>query len=313
MTALLVPAVFAMLISPLWGFYAHKKINRLAVFTLPAEMIGFYKANLHYIEETSVNPDRRRYAVEGEAARHYLDADHYGDHPFDSLPRRWDEAVHRFGRDSLEAHGILPWHLFVMYLRLRDAFLIRDPSHILKVSAELGHYVADAHVPLHTTRNYNGQLTGQEGIHGFWESRLPELFSGQFDFFVGRATYVPHPQEAVWKVVEDAHAMVDRVLTEERELSRRFRGRRFSFETRGATTAKVYAVEYARAYHRKLDGMVEKQMRASIKMTGDLWYTAWVDAGQPDLNALIGYQPTPAELEQRRAELQQWKALRPHE
>src|SRR5690606_15298411 len=33
--------------SPLkWGFFAHKEINRAAVFTLPAEMIRFYKSNL---------------------------------------------------------------------------------------------------------------------------------------------------------------------------------------------------------------------------------------------------------------------------
>jgi hypothetical protein len=39
-----------------------------------------------------------------------------------------------------------------------------------------------------------GNLTNQVGIHGFWESRLPELFYEQYDFYVGPATYLPNVQ-----------------------------------------------------------------------------------------------------------------------
>lgn len=287
-----------------WGFYGHRKINRLAVFILPPEMIGFYKTNIYYIEDAAVNPDRRRYAVEEEAARHYIDLDHY---PLSSLPTRWHDALLKYGADTLRAHGILPWHLVVMYQRLRDAFVLKDPPLILKLSAELGHYVADAHVPLHTTKNYNGQLTGQHGIHSFWESRLPELFSSEYDFFVGRAAYVSSPQEKAWEIVLSANGLVETVLETERTLGERFGEKRFSFETRGVSTVKVYAMEYAHAYHAKLSGMVERQMREAIKTTGDLWYSAWIDAGQPDLHSLIGYTPSEEELENRRRELTNWK------
>ena len=93
------------------------------------------------------------------------------------------------------------------------------PQRILRISAEIGHYIGDAHVPLHTTENYNGQLTGQEGIHAFWESRLPEMFSDDFDFFVGRATYIANPQSAAWEAVKTSHEAVDSVLNEEKKLS----------------------------------------------------------------------------------------------
>ena len=53
--------------------------------------------------------------------------------------------------------------------------------------------------------------------------------------------------------------------------------------------------------------MVERQFRASIKMTGSIWYTAWVDAGQPDLKVLINYKPTEEELKKRKEELLLWK------
>ncbi|MBT1699967.1 S1/P1 Nuclease [Fulvivirgaceae bacterium PWU4] len=292
-----------------WGFFAHQHINRLAVFTLPPEMIGFYKKHLTYITEAAVNPDRRRFAVPEEAPRHYLDLDHYGDSALYKMPRFWNTAVERYSEDTLKAYGILPWHIQRMYLQLRDAFLVRDPQRILKMSAEIGHYLADAHVPLHTTENYNGQLTDQDGIHAFWESRLPELFSQDYDLFTGGATYLDNTQLEAWKAIESSHHAVDSVLQYERALALKFGERKYSFEVKGQQTMKVYSKEYARAYHEKLSGMVARQMRVCIRRIGSFWYTAWIDAGQPDLQALINYTPTEAELQQNRKEVKEWKEL----
>jgi hypothetical protein len=293
-----------------WGFFAHQKINRLAVFTLPPEMIGFYKKNIEYITEAAVNPDRRRMAVPDEAPRHYIDIDHYGDSAFEKMPLYWNAAVEKFTEDTLKSYGIVPWHVYAMYSRLRDAFTVRDPDAILKISAELGHYVGDANVPLHTTENYNGQLTGQDGIHGFWESRLPELFSDRYDFFVGRAEYISNVQRRAWEAVRQSHYAVDSVLSFEKELSIMYGDRKYAVEEKGKMIANVFAVKYSDAYHKRLAGMVERQMRASIKMTGDIWYTAWVDAGQPPLNELINYTPSPEEIAKRREELKRWKEER---
>jgi len=290
-----------------WGFFAHQRINRLAVFILPPEMIGFYKTNINYITEAAVNPDRRRFSSPDEAPRHYIDIDHYGDSAINKMPRFWKDAAEKYSEDTLKAYGIVPWHINTMYYRLKDAFLIGDPESILRISAELGHYVADAHVPLHTTENYNGQLTGQEGIHAFWESRLPELFSDEYDFFVGKASHINNVQISAWEAVESAHEAVDSVLLLEKELSDHLSSSKYSFETKGRQTVKVYSQEYALAYHNILKGMVERQMRGSIKMIGDLWYTAWVDAGQPDLKKLIDYKPTEEELKRKREEVEAWK------
>jgi hypothetical protein len=288
-----------------WGFFAHKKINRLAVFTLPPDMAGFYKKNIEFITDAAVNPDRRRYAVVDEAPRHYIDLDDYGDSAVYNLPRYWSQAVEKFGEDSLKAKGIVPWHIYRVYQQLKEAFLLNDPDRILRLSADLGHYVADAHVPLHTTKNYDGQLTNQVGIHGFWESRLPELFYEQYDFYVGPATYLPNVQQTAWDIIAQSHQAVDSVLRFEQQLA--FENERFSFETKGKQTVKVYGREYSQKYHRMLNGMVERLFRNSVKHTGDIWYTAWVDAGQPDLKRLIDYKPSEQELEKRKQELLLWR------
>ena len=301
-----------MAFKPFWGFFGHEKINRLAVFTLPPDLIGFYKKNLSYITEASVNPDKRRYVIPEEGARHFIDVDHYSDSAFAHLPEDWQSASAIYPADTLQTHGVLPWHIQTLYLRLRDAFMVRDPALILKVSAELGHYIADAHVPLHTTKNYNGQLTGQEGIHGLWESRLPEVFSGEYNFFVGQAEYLDSPRTAAWEIVRSSHQLVNTVLSEERRLGLQYAEKKYSYETRGNTTVKVYAMDYSRAYHVALRGMVEAQMRAAIKMVGNYWLTAWIDAGQPDMRKLMTYKPSAEELERNRAELSNWKEANVH-
>ncbi len=272
-----------------WGFWAHQRINRLAVFTLPPEMFGIYKEQLEYLTEHAVDPDMRRYAVEGEAAHHYIDIDHYGTYPFANVPRSWKEAVDVFSADTLEAYGVLPYHLPTVVYRLRDAFEAKDLTKIMKLSSDLGHYVGDAHVPLHTTLNYNGQLTGQKGIHGFWESRLPELFASDYDLFVGRAYYIEDLINEGWNTVLESHIAKDSVLLFEAQLNDEYSSdKKFGYESRNQIVIRTYSRGYSQAYHQSLDGMVERRMRKAVRAIGSYWYTAWVMAGSPDLSDLAG-------------------------
>ena len=106
-----------------WGFYAHKKINRMAVFTLPPGMIPFYKTHIDYISNHAVDPDRRRGVNKEEAPRHYIDIDHYGEKPFDAVPKKWKDAVIKYSEDTLQEYGIVPWHIQQVVYRLQKAFM----------------------------------------------------------------------------------------------------------------------------------------------------------------------------------------------
>ena len=273
-----------------WGFYGHKRINRMACFTLPPEMFGFYKRHIDFISDHAVDPDRRRYAVEGEAERHYIDIDHYaegGQDPFAIVPRKWEDAVAKFGEDTLKAYGIVPWHIQVMFGRLVTAFHRGDVDRILTNSADIGHYVGDAHVPLHTTENYNGQFTNQYGIHAFWESRIPELSAENYDHLVGRAAYVERPLDVAWEAVYASHLLLDSVLGIEKRLSQTYpEDQKYVFEDRGRGGVRMYSRDFTKAYEDAMVGMVESRMNASILTLGNLWYSAWVAAGQPDLERL---------------------------
>jgi hypothetical protein len=362
-----------------WGFFAHKRINRLAVFTLPSEMMGFYKQHIEYITDHAVDADKRRYLIAAEAPRHFIDLDA---HKVNELPSNWSETLLYFstmylvkngdttevhcsksseknivkmtfsrplmGRDSIflatnevrgfftrtilpqyyraekeiapdsikkmmlpidpnftcqsaffieniSKHGILPYHLARVQRQLTEAFKSKNVAKILKISADLGHYIGDAHVPLHTTQNYNGQLTNQDGIHAFWESRLPELFADEtYDFFVGKAIYHDEMPTFFWSIIQKSHTYKDTLLSIERDLSTQFSSdKKYCFEQRGAQLTKTQCSAYAEAYHQKLQGQVESQMRAAILALGTAWYTAWVDAGSPDLSKLPIDNSTP--------------------
>ncbi|QNL49480.1 S1/P1 Nuclease [Olivibacter sp. SDN3] len=267
-----------------WGFYAHKKINRMAAFTLPANLGSFYKRHIHYITEHAVDADKRRYISANEAPKHYIDVDAYDIPTIDSIPASWIAAVNKYTADTLLQRGIVPWQILHTYKQLTKAFINKEIPAILKHSADLGHYIADANVPLHTTKNYNGQLTDQVGIHAFWESRLPELYTGNYNFLVGAAHYIDSPLDTAWKMVKHSFNLVDSVLLIEADLNTEFpEDKKYSYEQRARTIEKVYAETYSARYHQRLNGMVEQQMRNSIIKIGCFWYSAWVDAGQPDL------------------------------
>jgi len=298
------PVLFLLICLPLlffchpgraWGFFGHRLLNRLAVFTLPPGMIGFYKANIEYLTANATRPDSRRMVVPGEAPKHFLDVDRYGDSAAYKLPRTYADAVARYGEDSLLRHGIVPWNVVRMKNQLTAAFKAKDTDRILSLSADLGHYLADACVPLHTTRNYNGQLTGQRGIHGLWESRLPELLSADYDLFSGKAQYIERPTDAIWAAVIRSHAAVDSVLLFEKQLTAQVSDdQKFGYEQRGSQTVRTYSREFSKAYHARLNGQVERQLRYAAALIGNFWYTCWVDGGSPDLRQLP-YTPSAAE------------------
>jgi len=331
---------------PAWGFFGHRLINKMAVFTLPQEMLPVYKKHIFYISEHAVDPDKRRYALKNEAYRHYIDIDHWDTIPFPNVPRDLKTAILSNGtlvgisgaqdtvlltksvkdldsfyydlvvldrysplivleEDDLKKHlnksrdfekylflnpfvgyGVLPYFLEDFYQVLVRVMADGNLEAILKVSADIGHYIGDAHVPLHTTTNYNGQLTNQLGIHAFWESRLPELFADeQYDMVVGKAEYIQDKTSYFWDIIIESHRLLSEVLSDELDLKNSFPSdKQFCFDNRLERTVRIQCPEYAEAYHTALDGMVEKRMQDAIYSLGCVWYSAWIDAGQPDMS-----------------------------
>lgn len=288
-----------------WGFFAHKLINRKAVNLLPAELQVFYTTYADVVSERAVMPDKRRNLVKNEGPRHYIDLDRFPAKDRCCLPRNWKDAVLLYSTDSLYNNGVVPWHTISVYNQLVNAFNKRDRNQILKISADIGHYISDAHVPLHSTENYDGQLTNQKGIHSFWESRLPELFSNDYHFIIGKAAYLENPSERIWAIVQASFVAVDSVLSFEKLLTDAMPNQKYEPNPNNPSKTQITQA-FSKAYHDKLNGQVERRMRASIQEVANFWYSAWLDAGQPKLEMLRTETLTSQQLESAETEYQDW-------
>ena len=296
-----------------WGFFMHEKINYHAVFLLPPQMMILFKPNIGFLTAHAVDPDKRRYMIASEGSHHFLDIDHYGVYPFPAIPHDYKAAFRKFSHDTLQAYGIVPWWIEIMMARLTKAFREKDKQAILKNAAELGHYIADAHVPLHVCSNHNGQQTHQEGIHAFWESRVPELFAeSSWDFYIGKAEYITDLSAFIWNRVLESAAAADTVLSCEKEISSHFRpDQKYAFEERKGKILKQYSTAFAMAYEERLNHMVERRMRQSIFAVASCWYTAWVNAGQPPLDHLVNDSLSRSEQNEYERLNLEWKNGKP--
>lgn len=270
-----------------WGFSAHRWVNEAAIHALPEPIHGFFKAHQAWLVEHAVDADRRKHTVDGEDVKHYIDLDRYGQE-WDTLrqvfPCNWQEAKERWGEEAVRQNGIGPWNAVWTYRKLVEAFAALDSAKILRHAADLGHYIGDLHVPLHTTENYNGQLTGQTGIHGLWETEIPEQQIHSYRL----ADVEPDPardvERWVWGIVFESHAAVDSVLRFERALTDEWGERpTHAYVERGRVRQRLRAPDFVAAYAAALDGQVERRMRHSVSRVAGAWWWAWVEAGEPDL------------------------------
>lgn len=296
-----------------WGTFGHEHINRSAVFALPAPLQTFFYNHIDFITQESTVPDLRKYTLNDKAEnpRHFIDLENFGS--LDSIPKTMDELKKKYDDKFLTQNGILFWYVQDVMDKLTNAFKEKKKTEILFLAADLGHYIGDAHMPLHTSANYDGQQTNQKGIHALWESRLPEMFGTTYNYNTLDARYVDNVQSEIWKIILNSHRLKDTLLLTDRDLKKKFAEDKMYKTDANGKVAKnkygqtIFSEEYATALHVSLKGMVEEQMRASVQACSDFWFTAWVNAGKPDLSALDPAALTKRNTKQFKQEYKLWK------
>ncbi len=272
-----------------WGFTPHRELHAVAITALPSPVFGFFKAHQHELMVRAVDADKRKHSVKEEAARHYIDIDHYSV----GIPQcGWHEACIRYSEDTLRSRGILPWRIERVYNQLVVEMSncgVSDSSEasldrVLRLSADLGHYIGDAHVPLHTTSNYNGQFTDQIGIHALWETHVYETTRAYWSGQRIKAVYIPDIRDWIWSRIMSSNANVKEVLHMEKAVRKRVGAPDvWGYRTRGRTLSLIPTPGFCEEYNDSLGGMVEKRFYMAAEGIASVWYSAWVDAGAPDL------------------------------
>lgn len=252
-----------------WGSTGHKIISKNAVRHLPPTMKQLIDQQ-SFLEIHSTDADTRRTndtAMFSEQYRHYLDIDDYPNFKF--LDRNFNNLITLYGWYRVKENGTNPW-ITVRFLDSLTAQLKRgDWNTSYQTAADIGHYVADVHNPMHATANYNGQLTNNYGIHSRYESTMINSFQSQITIGVDSVTYVSDPLEFSFQYILTAQSYVDTILKADNEAK----------SLSGWNGSGTAPQSYYSALWEKTKSMTFKQFQSATVHLASLWYTAWVNAG----------------------------------
>jgi hypothetical protein len=255
-----------------WGDKGHRIVNGAMLKTLPPELKAHYAGREDYLRDHASDPDIWRSHDRKEGPRHYVDTEIYGG--ADKLPLDAAEAIQMVGSEAFSKNGQLCWVIQDRWKDLVEAFQSGDRDKIALATAVLGHYVGDAHVPLHATRNHDGQETGQKGVHSRWESGLVERYVVEADLNVRAAKADPEVLKSPWKWLRESYALAPKVLASDKEADRTS-----PIGHRGTRREGAYWMIFW-AEQRET---VTRQLEQSADDLGDLVLTAWVRAGKPSV------------------------------
>lgn len=268
-----------------WGTWAHKEITRQAITLLPAPLSSFFNGRSAYLVEHSVDPDLVRRQDTLEQFNHYIDIDHYGAYPFAELPRKYKEAVAKYTLDSLRTYGLLPWKIAEFTDRLSEAMKSGDAEKILHYASFLEHYVEDAFVPLHATLNYDGQLSGQKGIHRRFESEIPERFGAAYEYsFSDSLEVIRDPLGFAFSSILQSALLADSVLEADRVARDQIGDAAVIVKEKRGHRVDEYTSAYFLAFNHQLRDIPRRRMEAAAIAVARYWYTAWKNAGEPALD-----------------------------
>ncbi len=251
-----------------WGPTAHRLVNNWAIETLPPEIRGFFEANRQFLIDHANDPNQWMEKDRYERKRHYMYLDKYGLFPYRDLPHGFKPAVEKFGSGKINSNGLLPWHVGEYSLRLTNALKAQKWDEAKLAAAALGHYVADAHDPLNTTSNFDGQLTGQTGLATRFGVTMIDRFQGFFIYRPVPAVKIDDPTEYAFDAVLETNSWVSQVVWADHKSLEGLRD---------------YNDDFFDRFYSHIGSTAVREINAAAHDAGSYWYTAWLNAGRPAL------------------------------
>jgi hypothetical protein len=271
-------ALFLIVSSPTadaWSFEVHRFIADRAIDRMPEPLRPFFRKYRSQVVEHAIDPDLWRNAgFEEEPPRHFLDMDSFGPYPFTELPHDYDQAVAKFGRDMVRKNGLLPWRGEEIYKKLVEAFTNQKNGrsyaleNIKFFTSVVAHYVSDAHVPFHAIANYDGQLTGQQGVHARFETELFDRYEKKLKIHPGSADVSKGPREFLFDTLTESAKLAEGVLVADKE---------------AIGSGEVYDRAYFDRFFASTRPTLERRISESIGAVVAIVTRAWEEGGKPEL------------------------------
>tara|TARA_Y100001980_G_C14534684_1_gene311111 strand:+ start:216 stop:1010 length:795 start_codon:yes stop_codon:yes gene_type:complete len=260
-------------------------INEEAISLLSSPLKEYFFENRYFISENSIKPDfwkKDTINYPGEGHGHFIDLDFYDEYPFINIPRNLNELIEKHGINNINEWGTAPWRISDFFNRLVISFSNEKWDDVKIIASCLGHYVSDIHVPLHTTKNYNGQLTNNTGIHKRWEINLFEYFLlDNIDIEVNELYFFESPIDQSFLIALDSFLFIDQILESETKAKLNLDDDEILYLKNGSNA--IYNDKY---YNRLYDDnklLLVSQIEKSIISVASFWESAWILSGEPTL------------------------------
>jgi hypothetical protein len=260
-----------------WGFAGHRLIMARALDLLPSELKPFFQKFRDELVIRAVDPDLWRNVGWDDDPNHFVDfgMPELGPFPFAALPRERDRALEKFGVRVMDRVGYLPWREAEMFGSLRRAFegfrsgAAYATTDVVLFAPVASHYIQDAHQPFHASNNYDGQLTGNSGIHARFERDLVERFESRLSLTPASPQPVTNPRDFAFEVLLTSYSAVDAIL---------------KADTAAAAGKEFYDDEYFERFFTAVKPILDQRLSQAITATASVIVGAWEAAGKPTLS-----------------------------
>jgi len=251
-----------------WGPVAHDVVVTWSIQTLPPEIRSFFENNRQFLIQHANDPDELMKTDRYERMRHYIYLDKYGTFPYPTLPHDYLRAKEKFTTSRISRDGMLPWQIGEYSLRLTKAMKAGQWNDVKLDAAALAHYLSDAHDPLHTTQNYDGQLSAQTGLSMRFDIHLFDRYSKLFIMHPDSAEKIDDPTEYAFQRCLESNVWVGLVLWS---------------DMRAREGLQDYTDEYYDRFYNRVGPTIVREVNDAAHDAGSYWYTAWLNAGRPQL------------------------------
>ncbi|MEE8340951.1 MAG: hypothetical protein V3R52_02510, partial [Candidatus Neomarinimicrobiota bacterium] len=259
-----------------WGYDVHRRIARSAVQAVSGDFGNFLSLHIEDLSGHAADPDFWKADDPKEGYRHFIDADLYDEYPFDNIPRNIESLYAKYGEENIDQWGIAPWTIDDYCNKLTGLFIAGKWEESINVMSSLSHYIADIHMPLHTCANYNGQLTGNEGVHFRWEVSIIERYVTQIKP-LGEAKIIDDLLETVFTIVKESYNVYPLLISAD-SLARAPLSK-IQADSLNTYEKLSFEEEYLSVLYSQTSDVVHDRLSKAAERIASYWYTCWVNAG----------------------------------
>lgn len=261
-----------------WGKVGHAIINYGGAEYLPSSMQGLIDRS-QMMSDSSSNADNRKNVDPSESPKHFLDIDAYPEFASKSVIQNYDSLVAKYGSSTVLKNGTLPWAIVAAMDSLTAQFQRQNWTRAWSTAADLGHYVGDAHQPLHATQYYDGKTTypGSNGVHSRYETTMLGKYQSSITVTAYSIDSIKNPLATAFNILYKSNTYVDSIY--------------FADSLARITTGSNSSTAYYSSLWSNVGGFTKQQIQNAAQMYGSYLYTAWLNAGSPTLPLITSVNP----------------------